>query len=93
MAIKCIPNWRFGKPNNRVGIVLETWYQTPGTNHYVKALPKDTEWELVRIFGFYLGNYFIGIQRFVHKRDRKREGYKFGPDPNLLDLIKHSDED
>lgn len=78
---------RFGKPKRRVGVVGDNWIRTPDTNHFTKALPENAEWEIVRFYGIYIGNYFFGIQRFARKLDRQRDGHQFGPARNLLDII------
>ena len=82
---------RFGCPMRRMGIVCEQWQKTPGTQHYSKALPENTEFEMVKCYGIFFKKSFIGIQRFVHKSDRIAEGFQFGPEPNVFDMIAGSD--
>ena len=41
--------------------------------------------------GIFIGRTFIGIQRYMHKSDRVAQGFQFGPEPNVFDMIAGSD--
>ena len=77
-----------GTPKRRMGVAFENYQRTPGTNHHIMALPRDATLEVVKFYGFSIGLTFIGIQVYRNQHDRLAEGYKFGPEPNMLDLIK-----
>jgi hypothetical protein len=75
-----------------LGLVCEDWQKTPNSNHYSKALPENTEYEMVRCYGIFIGLVFIGIQKCEHRTDRAKKGFQFGPEPNMLDLIRGSED-
>ena len=54
-------------------------------------ISENTEFEMVKCYGIFFKKSFIGIQRFVHKSDRIAEGFQFGPEPNVFDMIAGSD--
>jgi hypothetical protein len=84
--------FRFGSPKGRLGLVYEDWQKTPNSSHYSKALPENTEYEMVKLYGIFIGLTFIGIQRYSHKHDREKLGFQFGPEPNMLDVIRDSED-
>ena len=77
-----------GTPKVRTGLVREDWHQTPETQHFRLALPENVALEFVKIWGVGIGRIFIGVQVYATREERAKQGFSFGPDPNLLDVIK-----
>ena len=80
-----------GTPKRRVGVALENYQRTPRTQHRIMALPKEASLEVVKFYGISIGLTFIGIQIFRNQVDRVAEGFQFGPEPNVFDMISDSD--